>query len=191
MESFDDIMASVEAAAAASTTTAAENDGTITGHLDKEQLKEMKMADLKALANDMGLKYAFGIKKDDLIDMIAAVPVQVEKEAIVEITNDAVAEGAAPGLILETTEEDDNTVDPTDDAEEEDADEELEGRVLVTYTGMVNLRDENLAVVDQAMQGQVFATIGKCEKNGATWYRVVDRFDRERLISAAVVRYMA
>lgn len=191
MASFDDILASVEAAAAASATPAAESDGTITGHLDKEQLKEMKMADLKALANDMGLKYAFGIKKDDLIDMIAAVPVQVEKEAIVEITDDAVTEEAAPGLAMETTEKDDNAVDPTPAAEEEGADEELEGRVLVTYNGMVNLRDENLAVVDQAMQGQVFTTIGKCEKNGATWYRVVDRFDRERLISAAVVRYMA
>ena len=191
MASFDDILASVEAAAAASTAPAAESDGTITGHLDKEQLKEMKMADLKALANDMGLKYAFGIKKDDLIDMIAAVPVQVEKEAIVEITDDAVTEEAAPGLAMETTEKDDNAVDPPPAAEEEGADEELEGQVLVTYTGMVNLRDENLAVVDQAMQGQVFATIGKCEKNGATWYRVVDRFDRERLISAAVVRYMA
>ena len=191
MASFDDILASVEAAAAASTTPAAESDGTITGHLDKEQLKEMKMADLKALANDMGLKYAFGIKKDDLIDMIAAVPVQVEKEAIVEITDDAVTEEAAPGLAMETTEKDDNAVAPTPAAEEEGADEELEGRVLVTYTGMVNLRDENLAVVDQAMQGQVFTTIGKCEKNGATWYRVVDRFGRERLISAAVVRYMA
>lgn len=191
MASFDDILASVEAAAAASATPAAESDGTITGHLDKEQLKEMKMADLKALANDMGLKYAFGIKKDDLIDMIAAVPVQVEKEAIVETTDTAVAEETAPGLGLETTEKDDNAVDPTPAAEEEGADEELEGRVLVTYTGMVNLRDENLAVVDQAMQGQVFTTTGKCEKNGATWYRVVDRFDRERLISAAVVRYMA
>lgn len=191
MASFDDILASVEAAAAASTTHAVESDGAITGHLDKEQLKEMKMADLKALANDMGLKYAFGIKKDDLIDMIAAVPVQVEKEAIVGITDDAVTEEAAPGLAMETSEKDDNAVDPTTAAEEEGADEELEGRVLVTYTGMVNLRDENLAVVGQAMQGQVFATIGKCEKNGATWYRVVDRFDCELLISAAVVRYMA
>ena len=91
MTSFDEIMASVEAAAAASTIHAAEGCNAITGHLDKEQLKGMKMADLKALANDMGLKYAFGIKKDDLIDMIAAVPVQAEKEAIVEIANDAVA----------------------------------------------------------------------------------------------------
>ena len=191
MASFDDILARVEAAAAASTTPVAESDGTITGHLDKEQLKEMKMADLKALANDMGLKYAFGIKKDDLIDMIAAVPVQVEKEAIVETTDTAVAEETAPGLGLETTEKDDNAVDQTPAAEEEGTDEELEGRVLVTYTGMVNLRDENLAVVDQAMQGQVFTTTGKCEKNGAAWYRVVDRFGRKLLISAAVVRYMA
>lgn len=191
MESFDDILASVEAAAAASTTPTAESDDTITGHLDVEQLKGMKMADLKALANDLGLKYAFNIKKEALIEMIAAVPVQTEKEAIAEITGDTAAEDVAHGLILETTEEDDNPGDPTADAKEEANDEELEGRVLVTYTGMVNLRDENLAVVDQAMQGQVFPATGKCEKNGATWYRVVDRFGRERLISAAVVRYMA
>ena len=191
MASFDDILARVEAAAAASTTPTAESDDTITGHLDVEQLKGMKMADLKALANDLGLKYAFNIKKEALIEMIAAVPVQTEKKAIVEITGDTAAEDVAHGLILETTEEDDTPGDPTADAKEEDTDEELEGRVLVTYTGMVNLRDENLAVVDQAMQGQVFPTTGKCEKNGATWYRVVDRFGRERLISAAVVRYMA
>lgn len=191
MASFEEILAGVEAAAAGASPESAIKTDTITGHLDVEQLKGMKMADLKALANDLGLKYAFNTKKEALIEMIAAVPVQTEKEAIVEITGDTAAEDVDHGLILETTEEDDNHGDPTADAKEEVTDEELEGRVLVTYTGMVNLRDENLAVVDQAMQGQVFPTTGKCEKNGATWYRVVDRFDRERLISAAVVRYMA
>lgn len=189
---MEEKMAQVEAQAAAKAAGAAKADtDLITGHLDVDQLNGMKMSELKALANDMGLKYAFGIKKDDLIDMIAAVPVQVEKEAIVETTDTAVAEETAPGLGLETTEKDDNAVDQTPAAEEEGTDEELEGRVLVTYTGMVNLRDENLAVVDQAMQGQAFTTTGKCEKNGAAWYRVVDRFGRKLLISAAVVRYMA
>ena len=67
----------------------------------------------------------------------------------------------------------------------------MKGRVLVTYTGMVNLRDENLAVIDQAMQGQVFPVTGKREIEGVVWYRVEDRHGKECLISGAVVRYMA
>ena len=61
----------------------------------------------------------------------------------------------------------------------------------VTYTGMVNLRDENLAVIEQAMQGQVFPVTGKREIEGVAWYRVEDRHGKEYLISTDVVRYMA
>lgn len=192
---FEDIMASVEAAAAASTTPAAESVDTITGHLDAEQLKGMKMAELKALANDLGLKYAFNAKKETLIEMIVTTPVQTERAAIVEGDDHTAAE-AAPGLIVEEGQVTAPTTIPTaveleEDVEEEMAEEKLNGRVLITYSGMVNLRDENLAVVDQAMQGQVFRTTGKCEKNGATWYRVEDRHGKNRLISGDVVRYMA
>lgn len=67
----------------------------------------------------------------------------------------------------------------------------MNGRVLVTYTGMVNLRDENLTVVDQAIQGQVFPVIGKREIEDAVWYRVEDRHGKECLISSTVVRFMA
>lgn len=192
---FEDIMASVEAAAAASTTPAAESVDTITGHLDAEQLKGMKMADLKALANDLGLKYAFNIKKEALIEMIANAPVQTERAAIVEDVDPTVTE-AAPGLIVEEGQDTAPAIIPSavelkEGEGDEEAAMELNGRVLITYTGMVNLRDENLDVVDQAMQGQVFRTTGKCEKNGATWYRVEDRHGKNYLISGDVVRYMA
>lgn len=194
---MEEKMAQVEAQAAAKAAGAAQADtDLITGHLDVEQLKGMKMADLKALANDMGLKYPFNIKKDDLAVMIAAEPVQAEKAAIVEdVTDPEDAAAAADGLIIDTDQE----AAPEAAAQEDDdpgeglecTDVPMKGRVLVTYTGMVNLRDENLAVIDQAMQGQVFPVTGKREIEGVVWYRVEDRHGKECLISADVIRYMA
>lgn len=183
---MEEKMAQVEAQAAAKAAGTANADtDLITGHLDAEQLKAMKMPELKALANDMGLEYAFNIKKDDLVTLIAAQPVQAEKTAIVDgdVDPDATT-GAADGLLVNT--------DPEEDDEDPACvDVELKGRALVTYTGMVNLRDEDMNVVDQAMQGQVFPVVGKREKDGAVWYRVEDRHGKECLISADVVRYMA
>lgn len=200
---MEEKMAQVEAQAAAKAAGNAKADtDLITGHLDAEQLKAMKMPELKALANDMGLEYAFNIKKDDLVALIAAQPVQAEKAAIVDgdVDPDA-ATGAADGLLVNTdpdadTQDDPEEDDDQDDPEEDDEDPacvdvELKGRALVTYTGMVNLRDEDMNVVDQAMQGQVFPVVGKREKDGAVWYRVEDRHGKECLISADVVRYMA
>ena len=209
---MEEKMAQVEAQAAAKAAGNAKADtDLITGHLDAEQLKAMKMPELKALANDMGLEYAFNIKKDDLVALIAAQPVQAEKTAIVgaDVDPDA-ATGAANGLLVNTDheaddqddpEEDDDQDDPEEDDDQNDPEEddedpacvdvELKGRALVTYTGMVNLRDEDMNVVDQAMQGQVFPVVGKREKDGAVWYRVEDRHGKECLISADVVRYMA
>lgn len=187
MANMEEMMASVEAAAAmeAGAPEAAADATTATGHLSADDLAEMKMPDLKALANDMGLEYAFNIKKDDLVALIAAQPVQAEKTAIVDgdVDPDATT-GAADGLLVNT--------DPEEDDEDPACvDVELKGRALVTYTGMVNLRDEDMNVVDQAMQGQVFPVVGKREKDGAVWYRVEDRHGKECLISGAVVRYMA
>ena len=191
-------MAQVEAQAAAKAagTVKADTD-LITGHLDAEQLKAMKMPELKALANDLGLKYPFNIKKEDLAAMIAAEPVQAEKTAIVpgDVDPEAAAE-AADGLIVTTDPAAAPEADAQDEAEApteglECADVPMKGRVLVTYTGMVNLRDENLAVIGQAMQGQVFPVTGKREIEGVVWYRVEDRHGKECLISGDVVRYMA
>lgn len=191
-------MAQVEAAAAAKVAGAVKADtDMITGHLDVEQLKGMKMTELKALASDMGLKYPFNIKKEDLAAMIAAEPVQAEKVAIVDDAVDPeAAPDAADALLINPDPDtaDTGQGDPEEDDEDLDCielEQKLTGRVLVTYTGMVNLRDDALAVVDQAMQGQVFPVTGKREKNGAVWYRVEDRRGKERLISADVVRYMA
>ena len=195
---MEERMAQVEAQAAAKAAGAAQADtDLITGHLDVEQLKGMKMADLKALANDMGLKYPFNIKKDDLAVMIAAQPVQAEKAAIVDGDVDPeAAPDAVDGLVVDADQEAAPETDAQDEDEAADADLEctdvpMKGRVLVTYTGMVNLRDENLAVIDQAMQGQVFPVTGKREIEGVAWYRVEDRHGKECLISGAVVRYMA
>ena len=195
---MEEKMAQVEAQAAAKAAGAAKADtDLITGHLDVEQLKGMKMADLKALANDMGLKYPFNIKKDDLAAMIAAEPVQAEKAVIVEdVADPEAAAEAAAGLIIDADPEAVPEADAQDEDEDAAADLEctdvpMKGRVLVTYTGMVNLRDENLAVVDQAMQGQVFPVTGKREIEGVVWYRVEDRHGKECMIRGAVVRYMA
>ena len=192
---MEEKMAQVEAAAAAKVAGTAKGDTEmITGHLDVEQLKGMKMIELKAMASDMGLKYPFNIKKEDLAALIAAEPVQAEK---VEIADDAVDPDAAPdvadALLINP---DPDTADTGQDDPDEDLkcielEQKLTGCVLVTYTGMVNLRDDALAVVDQAMQGQVFPVTGKRKKNGTVWYRVEDRHGKERLISADVVRYMA
>ena len=191
---MEEKMAQVEAQAAAKAAGTAKADtDLITGHLDTEQLKAMKMPELKALANNLGLEYAFNIKKDDLIAMIAAQPVQAEKAAIVDgdVDPDA-ATGAADGLLVNTDPEAGTQDDPEEDDEDPACvDVELKGRALVTYTGMVNLRDEDMNVVDQAMQGQVFPVVGKREKDGAVWSRVEDRHGKECLISADVVRYMA
>lgn len=48
----------------------------VTGHLDKAQLEEMTVAQLKELAKDMGL--ADGGRKAELIERIAAVRVSAE-----------------------------------------------------------------------------------------------------------------
>lgn len=52
---------------------------TITGHLDRGQLEEMKMDDLKRLAEDMGIETK-GLKKAQLIEAIAGEEVTVGAE---------------------------------------------------------------------------------------------------------------
>lgn len=199
MATMAEKMAAVEAAAAKATGAAQpENDADlITGHLDADQLNDMTVKELKKLADDMGLEYDAKIKKDDLVALIAAEPVQVEKAAIVDggVDPDAAPE-ATDGLIIGVDLAAAPEADAQDDPEDTDEDPtcvdvELEGRVLVTYTGMVNLRDDKLNVVGQAMQGQTFPVVGACTRDGATWYRIEDQADKQYLISGDVVRYMA
>lgn len=192
MASIEDKMAAIEAGAAKA--AGADQESTITGHLDADQLNEMTVKELKALADDLGLEYDPKIKKDALVAMIAAEPVQAEEAAIVEDVDQTDAPDAAPGAIL-GVDLSLAAADPEVEESEEDADERKEdkvaGRVLVTYTGLVNLRDDQLHAVGQAMQGQVFSAIAKCEENGKAWYRIEDQAGKRFLISADVVRFMA
>lgn len=52
---------------------------TITGHLDRGQLEEMKADDLKRLAEDMGIETK-GLKKAQLIDAIVREEITVDEE---------------------------------------------------------------------------------------------------------------
>lgn len=52
---------------------------TITGHLDRGQLEEMKADDLKRLAEDMGIETK-GLKKAQLIDAIVREEITVGEE---------------------------------------------------------------------------------------------------------------
>ena len=203
MANMEEMMASVEAAAAmeAGAPEAAAAATTVTGHLSADDLAEMKMPDLKALANEMGLEYPGNIKKADLVKLIAAEQVEVDlTDAEVEIVDDEVAD-AALGVILDEdqpgaedqTDADDQDEDQTDDADVDldCEDVKLSGRVLVTHTGMVNLRDEDLNVVERAMQGQTFKVVGRRSVEGVTWYRIENQAGDHRLIRADLVRYMA
>ena len=55
---------------------------TETGNLDRKQLDSMKIADLKKLAADMGVDIAGNTKKEDIINVIAAVEVSTDAAAI-------------------------------------------------------------------------------------------------------------
>lgn len=202
MANMEEMMASVEAAAAmeAGAPEAAAAATTVTGHLSADDLAEMKMPDLKALANEMGLEYPGNIKKADLVKLIAAEQVEVDlTDAEAEIVDDEVAD-ATLGVILDEdqTDAEDQTDDGQDEDQTDDADVDLDcedvklsGRVLVTHTGMVNLRDEDLHVVERAMQGQTFKVVGRRSVEGVTWYRIENQAGDHRLIRADLVRYMA
>ena len=202
MTNMEEMMASVEAAAAmeAGAPEAAAAATTVTGHLSADDLAEMKMPDLKALANEMGLEYPGNIKKADLVKLIAAEQVEVDlTDAEAEIVDDEVAD-ATLGVILDEdqTDAEDQTDDGQDEDQTDDADADLDcedvklsGRVLVTHTGMVNLRDEDLHVVERAMQGQTFKVVGRRSVEDVTWYRIENQAGDHRLIRADLVRYMA
>lgn len=57
-----------------------EGDNDIVGHLDAEQLKEMTIKELKALAEDMGIDTAKFKVKDDYIQAIIAVEVSAPSD---------------------------------------------------------------------------------------------------------------
>lgn len=184
MAGIEDKLAAIEAAAAKQTGADCD-DGMTDVNLDVDQLNEMTTKELSALAAGMGLEVKKNMKKADLVAMIAAETVQVPEEAIEE------GEAGDPAAAEpEDDTEDDRDGEGMEETEEKPDVEMVQGRVLVTYTGMVNLRDGDLKVVGQAMQGQTFAAICKRVDKTGTWYMIEDQVGKPFFISADVVRLM-
>lgn len=182
---MEDMMKAVESAAAKKAGT-----GTVKGHLSADDLKKMKLDDLKAMAEDWGLNVSNCKTKADYVAALTAEEVEAPTEGEGVLT---VEEAAAlkPEDVL-TVETDTDPQEPEDHPEDHKEDhKDFTGVVMVTYTGMVNLRDHELCVDGLAIQGQTFKTTGTVQRNGATWYKIEDRERKQHLISAEVVRYMA
>ena len=156
MNSMEETMAAVEAAAAAAAGVPAKHRQEYTG----EAMESMTMTELVKVAQGKGLDTKKAKKKADVIALI------LEADAAQKTAESAAA--------------DDLPQQP----------EAIGGRVLVVYTGMVNLRDMDGNVDDLAMQGQTFPVCGRLVRDGATWYKITDREKKLHLISAEVVRYM-
>lgn len=189
MANMKDMTAAIEAAAAAKTGAAT----TVHGHLDEEQLKNMKLEELKALAKDMGLDAKKCKTKADYAALISAEEVTTELPDG-EIQDGERQEGEADGLGVkpETLEsEDDQDQDDDQGDSQDDGPEVADGYVLVTYTGMVNLRDMDCNVEAQIMQGTTFKAVAKLTRQGREWYVVLDQAGKQHLIAADVVRFMA
>jgi len=69
---------------------------TETGNLDRKQLENMKVADLKQLAADMGVDIASDAKKENIINALAAVKVDMDAAAM-QISETAATAGAKIG----------------------------------------------------------------------------------------------
>lgn len=188
MASMEDMMKAVESAAAKKAGT-----GTVKGHLSADELMQMKVAELKAMAEDWGLNVSKCKTKADFVAALTAEEVEAPVEGEAVLTQEEVA-GLKPEDVL-TVETDATAKEAAADAgsyqesaqAKEDA-KDFDGVVLVSYTGMVNLRDYELNPDGLAMQGQTFKTTGTIQRNGATWYKITDRHGKDHLISADVVR---
>lgn len=177
MNSMEETMAAVEAAAAAAAGVPTKPRQEHTG----EALEGMTMTELVKVAQGKGLDTKKAKKKADVIALILGA----------DDAREAAEPAAAADLPRQLEDQDDAAAQeeqPT--AEHSDGSEIIGGRVLVVYTGMVNLRDMDGNVDDLAMQGQTFPVCGRLVKDGATWYLITDRQKKLHLISAEVVRYM-
>lgn len=177
MASMEDMMKAVESAAAKKAGT-----GTVKGHLSADDLKKMKLDDLKVMAEDWGLNVSNCKTKADYVAALTAEEVEAPTEGEGVLTAEEAA-ALKPEDVL--------TVETDTDPQEPEDHRDFTGVVMVTYTGMVYLRDHELRVDGLAIQGQTFKTTGTVQRNGATWYKIEDRERKQHLISAEVVRYMA
>ena len=170
-------MAAVEAAAAAAAGVPAKHRQEYTG----EAMESMTMTELVKVAQGKGLDTKKAKKKADVIALILGA----------DDAQEATEPAAAADLPRQSEGRDDAAAQEEQLTEEHsDGPETIGGRVLVVYTGMVNLRDMDGNVDDLAMQGQTFPVCGRLVRDGATWYRITDREKKLHLISAEVVRYM-
>ena len=170
-------MAAVEAAAAAAAGVPAKHRQEYTG----EAMESMTMTELVKVAQGKGLDTKKAKKKADVIALIleaAAAQKTAEPAAADDLPQQPEGQTAAAAQ------------EDQPPAEHSDGPEAIGGRVLVVYTGMVNLRDMDGNVDDLAMQGQTFPVCGRLVRDGATWYKITDREKKLHLISAEVVRYM-
>ena len=189
MANMKDMTAAIEAAAAAKTGAAT----TVHGHLDEEQLKNMKLEELKALAKDMDLDAKKCKTKADYVALISAEEVTTElPDGEIQDGEQLEGEGAGLDVKLETEDGQDQDADQDQDdsQNQDDGPEAADGYVLVTYTGMVNLRDMDCNVEAQIMQGTTFKAVAKLTRQGREWYVVLDQAGKQHLIAADVVRFM-
>ena len=171
-------MAAVEAAAAAAAGGPAKHRQEYTG----EAMESMTMTELVKVAKGKGLDTKKAKKKADVIALI------LEADAGRKTAEPAAADDLPQQPEGQTAAAAAQEEQPP--AEHSDGPEAIGGRVLVVYTGMVNLRDMDGNVDDLAMQGQTFPVCGRLVRDGATWYKITDREKKLHLISAEVVRYM-
>lgn len=174
---MEDMMKAVESAAAKKAGT-----GTVKGHLSADDLKKMKLDDLKAMAEEWGLNVSNYKTKADYVAALTAEEVEAPTEGEGVLTAEEAA-ALKPEDVL-TVETDTNPQEPEDH-------KDFTGVVMVTYTGMVYLRDHELRIDGMAIQGQTFKTTGTVQRDGATWYKIEDRGRKQHLISANVVICMA
>jgi len=179
MNSMEETLAAVEAAAAAAAGVPAKPRQEYTD----EALESMTMTELVKVAQGKGLDTKKAKKKADVIALI------LEADAAQKAAEPAAADDLPQQSEGQTAAAADNQEEqpPT---EHSDGPEAIGGHVLVVYTGMVNLRDMDGNVDNLAMQGQTFPVCGRLVKDGATWYKITDREKKPHLISAEVVRYM-
>lgn len=65
-------------------TVTEEPAATVTGNLDAESLEEYTVAELKALAGDLGLKFKSRATKDELIALISSTKVEITEDEEVD-----------------------------------------------------------------------------------------------------------
>ena len=78
------------------TTVTEEPAATVTGNLDAESLEEYTVAELKALASDLGLEFKSRATKDELIALISSAEVEAPADEEADTEEPPVLEAVDP-----------------------------------------------------------------------------------------------